>query len=677
MSFGLFHDGNISVTGGTHGDENAAWRSISPSTKTPTSALTFSYRPTYVAYRRATDLNYFGNTIVWDSPQTRPASPGTTFDMYVSRTDYQGLTQNTQDQAVAFVPRTTLTQGPSRSPARTAPGTAASWTGSSERAPSATRISRTTRRRPCSTVRVNVPDPVDFNDPSSFGGRIAWRGEISPETPWASPWTPRQFGYDYELTPAWWSIRGLVGTSRVGELWTLEYAVGASPGDHGGDSISAFRSMRRSNTRVGEPSTFSAGADRCSRRARASAARRKIAASGSLSARSVANGLSGSVLGGYWQRSELAFASSTVTAGDSRVVQRERLFGLEFNRLRRAQRRLRVHRPERPQRRPESLDTHYSSYGTLSPLAIRGRLECRSWTNARKRSSSSMWRGAVDGGSSFPPPRARGERFPRTLAPEDLPGVDHDSRHAPEHPEDIVHTTVTTRVEERIRSLKIQVKSRRYLEQVVTELGMAPRTRARAARARVRPAVFEAWISTGTSRACRGSTSRSDNGDAKRAADIANRLAELFIEQNSALREAQAKGTVETVEGWLEKTENELRKRDAELARYRALNLYELPDQQAATLQLLNASPGADPAIDERHPDAIGAARDRTRRGQECGGRMPARSERRRATIRTCGRTRRCSASSRTCCPTTRKRNPLVKRKREPDRAVRRKIIPA
>ena len=37
-------------------------------------------------------------------------------------------------------------------------------------------------------------------------------------------------------------------------------------------------------------------------------------------------------------------------------------------------------------------------------------------------------------------------------------------------PEDIVRTTVTTRVEERIRSLKIQVKSRRYLEQVVKEL---------------------------------------------------------------------------------------------------------------------------------------------------------------------------------------------------------------
>jgi len=157
-------------------------------------------------------------------------------------------------------------------------------------------------------------------------------------------------------------------------------------------------------------------------------------------------------------------------------------------------------------------------------------------------------------------------------------------------PEDIVHTTVTTRVEERIRSLKIQVKSRRYLEQVVKELGMAPADASarelEKACAHLSSSVDLDWDKQGLS----WFNITADDGSAKRAADIANRLAELFIEQNSALREAQAKGTVETVEGWLEKTERELRKRDAELARYKAQNLYELPDQQAATLQLLNAA---------------------------------------------------------------------------------------
>ncbi len=157
-------------------------------------------------------------------------------------------------------------------------------------------------------------------------------------------------------------------------------------------------------------------------------------------------------------------------------------------------------------------------------------------------------------------------------------------------PEDIVRTTVTTRVEERIRSLKIQVKSRRYLEQVVKELGLAAANASEGdlerSCARLSHNVDLDWDRQGLS----WFNIMADDGNSKRAADIANRLAELFIEQNSALREAQAKGTVETVEGWLEKTEGELRTRDEELARYKAKNLYELPDQQAATLQLLNSA---------------------------------------------------------------------------------------
>jgi polysaccharide chain length determinant protein (PEP-CTERM system associated) len=157
-------------------------------------------------------------------------------------------------------------------------------------------------------------------------------------------------------------------------------------------------------------------------------------------------------------------------------------------------------------------------------------------------------------------------------------------------PEGLVHTTVTTRVEERIRSLKIQVKSRRYLEQVATELGLvAPNATdgdIERACSRLSNNVDLDWDRQGLS----WFNIMVEDGNSKRAADIANRLGELFIEQNSALREAQAKGTVETVEGWLDRTEKELKKRDADLARYRAQNLYELPDQQPATLQLLNSA---------------------------------------------------------------------------------------
>jgi polysaccharide chain length determinant protein (PEP-CTERM system associated) len=156
--------------------------------------------------------------------------------------------------------------------------------------------------------------------------------------------------------------------------------------------------------------------------------------------------------------------------------------------------------------------------------------------------------------------------------------------------DDLVRKTATTRVEERISSLKIQVKSRSYLEQVVTGLHMVPPNATRAeielACTRLDLKVELDWDKVGLS----WFKITADDGDAKRAADIANRLADLFIEQSSEIRGRQVTATVDTVEGWLEKTEKELRKRDAELAKYKAENLYELPDQQAATLQLLNSA---------------------------------------------------------------------------------------
>lgn len=157
-------------------------------------------------------------------------------------------------------------------------------------------------------------------------------------------------------------------------------------------------------------------------------------------------------------------------------------------------------------------------------------------------------------------------------------------------PEDIVRTTVTMRIEERMKSLRIQVMSLRYLEQVIKEFGLAP--------ANADGATIE--------RACRKLEENVEldwdkrdlswfnimvmDEQPERAANIANRLADLFIEQNTEMREAQAKGTVETVGGWLETTDRELRKRDSEIAKFKAEHLYELPDQEPAALQLLTSA---------------------------------------------------------------------------------------
>jgi hypothetical protein len=375
MSFGLFHDGNISVTGGTHGDENAALAfDFAVDRKTPTSALTFSYRPAYVAYRRATDLNYFGNTIVLGYAADASRESRYTFDMYVSRTDYQGLTQNTQDQAVAFVPRTTLTQGHVKVTGTHGAGRRGfvDWQlrGGTERY-------KDLSDNPATTVLdvngVNVSDPVDFNDSTSFGGRLAWRSELSARNTLGAALDVAHFGYESTPSVVVETV-GLVGTSRVGQLWTLEYAAGASRATMEDDSISGFSFNATIEYEVERASTFSAGA-------------RQVFApgtglGGSTQDRGVwvayghtptAKGLSGSVVGGYWQRSELAFASSTVTAGDSQSFNVNGSLGWNFNRYLALNAAYAFIDQSGRNGAPESLDTHYSSYGLYLRWAIRGR----------------------------------------------------------------------------------------------------------------------------------------------------------------------------------------------------------------------------------------------------------------------------------------------------------------
>ena len=157
-------------------------------------------------------------------------------------------------------------------------------------------------------------------------------------------------------------------------------------------------------------------------------------------------------------------------------------------------------------------------------------------------------------------------------------------------PTDIVQTTVTMRIEERMKSLRIQVMSRRYLEQVVRELGIVSPDASEAALElacnQLRDSVALDWDKRDLS----WFNIMVTNKRPKLAANVANRLADLFIEQNTQMRAAQAQGTVDTVEGWLKQTETELRERDQKIASYKAQHIYELPDQQNAALSLLTSA---------------------------------------------------------------------------------------
>ena len=157
-------------------------------------------------------------------------------------------------------------------------------------------------------------------------------------------------------------------------------------------------------------------------------------------------------------------------------------------------------------------------------------------------------------------------------------------------PESIVHSTVTMRIEERMRSLGVQIFSRSYLEQVARKFSMIPANASdpeieracRQLRARILPELDKgdfSWIRISV-----------DDVDPKRAAGIANELAALFIAQNSSMRVSQAAGTLEATATWEARYRQDLTDRDEKISEFERQHIYELPDQQPANVQLLNVA---------------------------------------------------------------------------------------
>ena len=156
-------------------------------------------------------------------------------------------------------------------------------------------------------------------------------------------------------------------------------------------------------------------------------------------------------------------------------------------------------------------------------------------------------------------------------------------------PVEFAPSTVTTRVEDRMSSMSVQILSRSFLEKVVRETGLVP----------------DGATEPEIERACDGLKSMVDlsagpnlsyftvavvNERPERAASIANRLVELFVDQNSEMRTDQASGTLKTIEGWLEKKKLELDDTEARIADYKRGHLWELPEQLNANLQLLQSN---------------------------------------------------------------------------------------
>lgn len=150
-------------------------------------------------------------------------------------------------------------------------------------------------------------------------------------------------------------------------------------------------------------------------------------------------------------------------------------------------------------------------------------------------------------------------------------------------PADYVKATVTTDIDERLKTIEQQITNRGNLERIITEMDLYPELR------REKP------IEKVVNQMRRGDllvqrrgdvfSISFDNEDPVRAAAVANRIAELFIQENLKLREDQAQGTSSFLETELAQTKAKLEQQEARLAAFKRVYMGSLPEQRDANLQ--------------------------------------------------------------------------------------------
>lgn len=149
-------------------------------------------------------------------------------------------------------------------------------------------------------------------------------------------------------------------------------------------------------------------------------------------------------------------------------------------------------------------------------------------------------------------------------------------------PADYVKPTVTSSIEERLRTIEPQIKNRDNMERIIREMDLYPELKGRASMDQV------------LDQARRDLTVRLQGNtfyiyfvgrDPVKVARTANRVAEVFMEGNLRLRENQAQGTSTFLEAELAKTKHRLEVQEAKIAAFKRLNMGDLPEQRDTNLR--------------------------------------------------------------------------------------------
>jgi polysaccharide chain length determinant protein (PEP-CTERM system associated) len=173
-------------------------------------------------------------------------------------------------------------------------------------------------------------------------------------------------------------------------------------------------------------------------------------------------------------------------------------------------------------------------------------------------------------------------------------------------PESYVRSTVTAPIEDRLRSISEQILSRSRLEQIILDLNLYPTLR----RTTIMEDIVARMRREIDVEVIKGDAFRVSfvGDDPRTVAQVAQRLASLFIEENLKDREVLAEGSFEFIDSQLEEARGQLLEREKQLEEYSRRYDGQLPTQLQGNLQMMSNLQSQIRAIDES------IARDRDQR---------------------------------------------------------------
>ncbi|NPV03118.1 MAG: hypothetical protein HPY67_00065 [Syntrophaceae bacterium] len=180
----------------------------------------------------------------------------------------------------------------------------------------------------------------------------------------------------------------------------------------------------------------------------------------------------------------------------------------------------------------------------------------------------------------------------------------------PRIPAELVRSTVTSGITERLNSISQEIMSRTRLEAVIDELKLFPeesKKMDREALVAMMRQNIKVEIPQRASENVGYFAVKYTSKDPVMAAAVANKISSLFIEENLKQREQQAVGTSEFLSNELKTTKEKLEAQGKELADYKRKHLGELPEQRDTNIRLLEQLQ----QLYQRNEESLRAAQDR------------------------------------------------------------------